>query len=110
MYIMPLSRGIQKEGWMPHFLMVGTFVVGIAAIVAAFLMLAFILDGRRTIPRLLMLVFTAVGLYITGRMAFDTLQDDGPLLFVVLPGAPFLCGLHLSWLGRRYFARESESA
>jgi len=106
-YVMPLLHDAPDHGWTPHIQMVGYLLVCAAAVVAAFLMLSFILDGKRAIPRPLMFVLVAAGLLLAGAATFQMLKDGAPLLLLILPGAPFLCGLHLLFLGRRYFTREA---
>jgi hypothetical protein len=75
---------------------------------ATFYMLTFVVAGRRIIPRSLMLIFLVAGTAFAGWWTFQLIRFDAlPALVWYAP--PFLCGLHLLYLGRMYFVRSANA-
>lgn len=77
-------------------------LAGAAGLAAALALLSFILVGSRLFSASLVLSCSLAGLVLSGWAAVGFLRSDLSL-FALIPAAPFLCGLHLLYLGRAYF-------
>jgi hypothetical protein len=104
-FVTMFTIGAAEDDWEPRLEAASFLLIGGAGLIGAMSMLLYVLGGRRTISGRLVLVCCASGLLISGWSALDAFRSDAPLLFVLPGGAPFICGVHLMYLGRSYFTR-----
>jgi hypothetical protein len=78
-------------------------VAGVAGIVGGLTLLLFILCQTRLLSRRALLACSLAGLVLSGWAATGLLMSETTRFLSIVPAAPFVCGLHLLYLGRSYF-------
>lgn len=84
-------------------------VAALGGVAASYALLTFIAGGTRPLPRMLVLTFAVFGLLLSGWAAAAFLGSDDLKIFSLIPAGPLLCGLHLLYLGRRYFRAANQT-